>query len=151
MRRLYLLIALAAACSGVTEPNLGGMPVHHVRLIGELVLTFHADRPADSVRVTVHIRNAGADSARMEFGACSFAVRGVGASGRIWNNALPPNSACPDVGHLMYLGPGETRTRVVYSREVAALAQGMPTSYNVSVFIRVGNQLQQYAAGRVSF
>ena len=143
------LAALAAACSLATEPNLGGMPIHDVRFNGALAFRLDAERTGDSVRVTAEILNAGADSTTMEFGACSFAIRGVGTGG-VWDNRLPPNGACVDVGYVLTVAPGETRSRVVYRRAVSdLLASVRPGEYDVSVYTRVSNELRRFPAGTV--
>jgi hypothetical protein len=62
-------------------------------------------------------RNAGTDSARVTFGACSFGLRLYRDSSfdrpPLWDNRPGPNAVCILIGELVTLGPHEQRDRVL--------------------------------------
>jgi hypothetical protein len=150
MKAWLIVLSLFTACIGPTEPDLGGMPLSQVRLYGDIELTFRAERKGDTVKVVADIRNTGSDSARMEFGACSFGVRGVGPLGKAWGSFLPVGADCPSIGYMLEFGPSQQRARVVYLRLASDLQSQVPDGfYEVTVYIRVSNEVRRFAAGKV--
>lgn len=151
MRPPVYLLLLSGACFLSTEPDLGGMPIHSVRIDGDMAFMGRHELRADTLRVFVTIRNRGSQSARMEFGVCSFAVRGVGPHGISWDNRLPPDAACIDLGLSLDLIPGQSHERLVYRTSVAQLRSSKPAGrYAISIFYLEAGSLRRVAAGRVT-
>ena len=94
MRPTVCLLLLSGACFLSTEPDLGGMPTHSVRIVGDFAFMGHHELRADTLRVFVTVQNPGSPPARMEFGVCSFAVRGsVPTAARGITVSHPPSVA----------------------------------------------------------
>ena len=141
------------ACSSPTEPDLGGMPIHVVRIYGNLDIQAFTQLQRDTVVVTLVVTNRGTTAGRLEFGACSFAVQGVGSEGS-WDNRLPPNSGCIDIGLGLELNARETNERVVLRASATELRGGRaPDTYNVTVYYDSGmsRDLARSRAGRIAF
>lgn len=144
------LLLLLNACTLSTEPDLGGMPIHTVRIAGELTLTPRQEVRDDTLRVFLDIRNRGQGLATMESGVCSFAIRGVGAPGVAWDNRLPPGAACIDLGVVLNLETGQHHERLVYRRALRQLREIWPAGrYTVSLFYREGSSLRRLTVGTV--
>lgn len=150
MRLAAGLLLLINACTLSTEPDLGGMPIHSVRIAGDLAFTARHELRADTVRVLLTIRNPGQGSANMEFGACSFAIRGVGPHGVTWDNRIPPNAGCIDIGYRLDLNSGQSHERLVFQAAVRELLESRPAGrYEVSLFYREGSTLHRLAVGNL--
>lgn len=149
---LMFLAISTAGCADTTAPDLGGMPVFDVDVPGSIGISARSAMVNDTVSVFVDFQNTGPDTAVVLSGdpRCSFGVRGVHSSGMTWDNRLPPNSGCADVGYGLIVPPGTTRSEPVYGTTGTDLrAQVLPGSYRITVFIRIAKQLRSYAAGQI--
>ena len=152
MRKQMLVgTAIAIGCGSPVEPDLGDMPLQPVMISGNVQLNGEATVRGDTVVVTLRLHNKGPVLASLEYGACSFAVRGEGAGGA-WDNRLPPGSGCIDVAYGMTLTPGETRERPVYLSSIGGLRPPAPPGrYQVSIYYRLSSTgaLHRVPAGRL--
>lgn len=151
---LPLLVLLTiTACRQPAEPDLGGMPLQSIELIGALRLSSVATVENDSVIVRLLLRNDGLSPSTMEFGLCSFAVRGVGAS-YTWDNRLPVDAGCPDLGISLVVPAGASREHLAFARPVQLLQRSStPEQFSVTVYYRFrqSSTLHASRAGAVSF
>lgn len=145
-----LLAPLAAACILGTEPDLGGMPIHDVSLIGDLVLTARADAGEDTLQIVIAIHNRGAARAELHMGYCSFAIRGVSPYRVTWDNRLRGNEGCPDVQIVLPVEPGATRERLVWRFVRAWGTLPPPGQYGIVVYYREAGRLRHVSAGSVT-
>ena len=151
MKRLAQLAALvlAPAC-GVTDPTADINVVHETRLVGNLTIKFRALVASSNVEVFADVLNLGAIAGRMEYGSCSFVVRGKGAFGDMWDSSPPPGTGCTDPLFVLDVGPAEQQSRRVYVASLAILRQQVPPGpYDVTVYIRLDGKLQSFFAGQI--
>lgn len=154
MRRMGLVLGLlGAGCVFSTGPDLGGLPMDSMRLEPGLAVAAHAELRQDTVVVLLTFTNTGSAEATAEFGACTFAVEGIGV-GHSWNNGLPRNALCPGVGYSITAPGGQSRDRVVFHTTAASLRQtGGARPYRVRVTYREREteRLRELDAGTVVF
>lgn len=154
MRTLSLLLGLAtAACILPSDPELGGMPIHDVTVPPSVTLTARAEASQDTVYAWVTFTNSGTSTVEVEFGACSFAVR-VAGIGNTWDNRLPANAGCPDVGIVATVFAGVSVDWMVLRRPISEIRPtGNPRPYRVRVYYRdrAHGQLHELDAGTVAF
>lgn len=136
---LGLASALTTGCLAGTGPEFGdGWPIHSVEVFGAVAFGGRTDTRNDSVHVVLILTNQGVDSARVEHGACSFAVLAEAPGGVTWDNRPPPNTFCIDIGLSVLLGPGESKERAVLQASIGSiLADSLPAGlYRFSIFYR---------------
>ena len=154
MRLLGFLAPIAlTACFLPSEPDLGGMPIHSVEFFGKITLTAKAVLRNDSVIVSTVVTNSGATPGGIEYGPCSFAVRGASRE-RSWDNRLTAETSCPDVGLILSVAPGEIKERLAFARPAKDLGQPAgPREYTITVYFRnrADNILYDMPAGALVF
>jgi len=148
---LLVLVLFCGACSGTTEPDLGGMPIQTVTRVGNLTLSGRTEIANDTVVVTLSVRNLDDSTSALEHGVCSFAVQGVGPGGATWDNRIPPDAACIGIGIVLQLDPGATENMVVFRRPVPELRATVPQGrYEVTIWFREDGSLRRIDTGSIT-
>ncbi len=111
---LPFALAALAACAEVSAPGLPAVYLEPVTLPAGVMPS--AVAYPDSVGtyvVRIVFTNAGADTVRVEHGACAFVVRLYAASAPetpVWQNAPGGSRPCIDILYSHLLPPGEMAT-----------------------------------------
>lgn len=148
-----LLTTGCLAGTGPDFPDFGAnwpLRSHWVEVFGTVAFGGRTDTRNDSVHVVLTFTNVRGDSARIEFGVCSFAVLAEGPGGVRWDNRPAPNTLCPHVLLVASLGPRESKEHTVLELPARAiLADSLPAGvYRFSIFYRDrGGNLRGVEAG----
>lgn len=134
------------------------LPIHSFNPSGSLAYGGGAVPADGGVQVTLTARNGTRDMVRVSHGACSFAVwvyaSGARAGRPAWDNRLPANAACVDIGLGFVVAPGTTY-EVPVGRYTAArvLGDSLPAGrYYFTVVLRNGRgRLTAVPAGDATF
>jgi hypothetical protein len=136
---------LTQGCSGVAGPGLiaGAPPIFSVSFPADVHLSAHVDpldAPPTSWQPAVRFTNIGKDVATVEHGACSVAVWIYPATAQsaapVWDNRLPPNSACIAIGYMRRVAPGESYDLIAGVLDRSLLG-GLPAGdYKVVLAVR---------------
>ncbi len=135
------------ACSDATEPLVipGAPPIFGVSFPPDLQLSAHVDADPASPNTwepAVRFTNTTQRTATVEHGACSLAVwlykPGAESAAPVWDNRLPPNTACIAIGYLRQIPSGsyyDLATRI----DRAFIGDSIPAgNYRVVLAIRAG-------------
>jgi hypothetical protein len=145
--RVAAVAVLSQGCSGASGPQFiaGAPPIFSVSFPAGVQLSAHVD-PLDvtptSWQPAVRFTNTGKQEATVEHGACSVAVwiySVADLSGPpVWDNRLPPNSACILLGYMRRIAPGESYDLLAEVLDRSRLA-GLPAGdYKVVLAVRPG-------------
>lgn len=140
-------VSLGTACSSATGSDFittrdVGLPLHQFVASGPLNFNGRSAPTNGGVQVILAVQNPGQIPVRVEHGACSFGVRAYASRERagrpVWDNRLPANVACVDIGLSFAVAPGAAHD-VTVGRHIPAdvLGDSLPAGqYYFTVALR---------------